>query len=166
MWQFKQLLEVSVSASNTCGDICTCDIQWYLHSCAVFHVAIVCGMSIVPLNTTSVRVSWTPVNLTVLDHYTVHYTVGGVNGTVSFSATSSSGVVSELQGGQEYWFGVTVTLNVSGSRSPDYRLPPIACKHLTLHTCLPISLHYAVFASTTYVECISWKISYYYLQWH
>ena len=138
MWQVKQLLEVSVSASNTCGDIRTCDIQWYTYLWC-FHVAIICGMSIVPLNTTSVSVSWTPVNLTVVNHYTVHYTtMGGVNGTVSFPATSSSGVVSELQGGQEYWFSVTVTLNVSGkmySRSPDYR--PIAYKHPTLHTCMP-----------------------------
>ena len=60
-------------------------------------------------------VSWTPVNLTVVDHYTVHYTtVGGVNGTVIFSTTSSSGVVSGLQEGQEYWFSITVTLNVNG----------------------------------------------------
>ena len=68
-----------------------------------------------PLNSTSVRVSWTPVNLTVVDHYTVHYTtVGGVSGVVSFPATSSSGVMSGLQGGQEYWFSVTVILNVNG----------------------------------------------------
>ena len=93
----------------------------------------------VPLNSTSVRVSWTPVNLTVVNHYTVHYTtVGGVNDAVLFPATSSSGVVTGLQGGQEYWFSVTVTLNVNGkmySRSPDYRLPPIPCKHPTLHAC-------------------------------
>ena len=103
--------------------------------------ALVSGITVVPLSSTSVRVSWTPVNLTVVDHYTVHYTtVGGVSGIVSFPATSSSGVVSGLQGGQEYWFSVTVTLNVSGkmySRSPDYRLPPIACKHPTLHACMP-----------------------------
>ena len=150
-----------MSASNTCDDVRTCDIQWY--TCGVFHVAIICGMSMVPLNSTSVRVSWTPVNLSVLDHYTVHYTtVGGVNGTVSFPATSSPGVVTGLQGGQEYWFSVTVTLNVSGkmySRSPHYRLPPIACKHPTLHACLPTPAlhvsHVAVFASTMCVEFIS-----------
>ena len=76
-------------------------------------------MSVVPLSSTSVRVSWTPVNLTVVDHYTVHYTtVGGVSSTVTFPATSSSGVVSGLQGGQEYQFSVTVTLNVSGELYP------------------------------------------------
>ena len=104
-------------------------------------IAIICGNSMIPLNSTSVRVSWTPVKLTVVDHYNVHYTtVGGVNGTISFPATSSAGVVSGLQGGQEYWFSVTVTLNVSGelySRSPDYKLPPIACKHPTLYACMP-----------------------------
>ena len=69
----------------------------------------------VPLSSTSVNVSWTPVNLTVVDHYTVHYTtVGGVNGTVTFSGTASSGVVSGLKGGQEYCFSVTVTLHVNG----------------------------------------------------
>ena len=88
-------------------------ILWYLN-CYAF-IAIVSGITAVPLSSTSVRVSWTPVNLTVVDHYTVHYTtVGGVNGIVSFPATSSSGVVSGLQGGQEYWFSVTVTLYVSG----------------------------------------------------
>ena len=102
-----------------------------------FHLALVSGITVVPLNSTSVRVSWTPVNLTVVDHYTVHYTtVGGVSGFVSFPATSSSGVVSGLQAGKEFWFSVTVTLNVSGelySRSPDYRLPLITCKHPTPH---------------------------------
>ena len=88
----------------------------------------------VPLSSTSVRVSWTPVNLTVVDHYTVHYTtVGGVSGTVSFPVTSSSGVVSGLQGGQEYWFNVTVKLNISGklfTGSPYTLLPPVACELL------------------------------------
>ena len=102
--------------------------------CVLFiHIALVSGVAVVPLNSTSVRVSWTPVNLTVVDHYTVHYTtVGGVSGIVSFPATSSSGVVSGLQGGQEYWFSVTVTLNVSGelfTGSSDYTLlPPVTCE--------------------------------------
>ena len=77
------------------------------------------------------RVSWTPVNLTVVYHYTVHYTtVGGVNGTVTFPDTVSSGVVSGLQGRQQYQFSVTVTFNISGELvtvSPDYTLPPITC---------------------------------------
>ena len=79
------------------------------------HLALVSGITVATLSSTSVRVSWTPVNLTVVDHYTVHYTtVGGVNGIVSFPANFSSGVVSGLQGGQEYWFSVSVTLNVNG----------------------------------------------------
>ena len=97
-----------------------------------FHLALVSGITVVPLNSTSVRVSWTPVNLTVVDHYTVHYTtVDGVSGIVSFPATSSSGVVSGLQGGQEYWFSVTVTLYVSGglfNGSSNYTLPPVTCE--------------------------------------
>ena len=83
-------------------------------------------MSVVALNsTTAVRVSWTPVNLhSAVDHYTVHYiTVGGTRGTLTFPGITSSGVVSGLQGGQQYQFSVTVTLNVDGeffTRSPNY----------------------------------------------
>ena len=94
--------------------------------------AIVSDVSATPLNSTSVRVSWTPVNLTVVYHYTVHYTtVGGVNGTVTFPDTVSSGVVSGLQGGQQYQFSVTVTLNISGelyTGSHNNTLPPITCE--------------------------------------
>ena len=97
------------------------------------HIALVNEVSVDALSSTSVRVSWTPVNLTVVDHYTVHYTtVGGVNGTAIFPATSSSGVVSGLQGGETYWFSVSVTLNVSGelfTRSSNYTLPPaVTCE--------------------------------------
>ena len=94
-----------------------------------FFIAIVSVLSATPLNSTSVRVTWTPVNLTVVYHYTVHYTtVGGVNGTVTFPDTVSSGVVSGLQGGQQYQFSVTVTLNISGelyTDPPEYILPPV-----------------------------------------
>ena len=72
-------------------------------------------MIVAVLNMTAVRVSWTQVNLSVVDHYTVYYTtVGGVNGTLTFPASASSGVVSGLQEGQQYQFSVTVTLNFSG----------------------------------------------------
>ena len=94
--------------------------------------AIVSLLSATPLNSTSVRVSWTPVNLTVVYLYTVHYTtVGGVSSTVTFPNTVSSGVVSGLQGGQQYQFSVTVTLNISGelfTDPPDYTLPPVSGK--------------------------------------
>ena len=64
---------------------------------------------------TSVRVSWTPVNLTVVESYTVHYTtVGGVSGTATFPASASSGEVSGLLERQQYNFSVTTTLNVNG----------------------------------------------------
>ena len=58
---------------------------------------------------------WSRVNLNVVEHYTVHYTtVGGVNGTLTFPASASSGVVSGLQEGRQHQFSVTVTLNVGG----------------------------------------------------
>ena len=100
--------------------------------CTFIHIALVSEVSVISLNSTSVNVSWTPVNLTVVHHYTVHYTtVGGASSTVSFPATSSSGVVSGLQGGETYLFSVTVTLNISGelfTGSSNYTLPPVTCE--------------------------------------
>ena len=74
------------------------------------------------INSTSVRVTWTPLNLhvSVVDHYTVHYSsiVNGRrlndSGSVAFPASVSSGVVSGLLGGQQYQFSVSVTLSVGG----------------------------------------------------
>ena len=61
-------------------------------------------------------------NLSVVDHYTVHYSRVGsgrrkrqaVTGTAVFPASASSGVVSGLQQGQQYQFSVSVSLSVSG----------------------------------------------------
>ena len=72
-------------------------------------------MSAEVLNNTAVTIFWTPVNLSVVEHYTVHYiTEGWLNGTVTFPVSASSGVVSGLQEGRQYQFSVTVALNVSG----------------------------------------------------
>ena len=94
--------------------------------------AIVSDVSGTPLNSTSVMVSWTPVNLAVMYYYTVNYTIMGVvNGTITFPSTVSSGVVSGLQGGQQYQFSVTVTLNISGelyTGSHNNTLLPITCE--------------------------------------
>ena len=69
-------------------------------------------------------VTWTPVNLSVVDHYTVHYSRVGsgarrkrlvISGTAIFPASASSGVVSGLQEGQQYQFSVSVSLNVNGA---------------------------------------------------
>ena len=69
------------------------------------------------VSSTSVRVTWTPLNEPVVDHYTVHYTLVGsggrrrqvCSGTVIFPASASSGVVSGLQEGQQYQFSVSVS---------------------------------------------------------
>ena len=82
-------------------------------------------MSVGPANSTAVRVTWTPLNLLVVDHYTVHYNsiVNGGSGrrkrqsnpeSVTFPASVSSGVVSGLLEGQQYQFSVSVTLSVGG----------------------------------------------------
>ena len=77
-------------------------------------------VSAVYINSTAVRVTWTPLDLPVVDHYTVHYSsiVNGRrlndSGSVTFPASVSSGVVSGLLGGQQYQFSVSVTLSVGG----------------------------------------------------
>ena len=82
-------------------------------------------MLVEPVNSTAVWVTWTPLNLPVVDHYTVHYSSivnGGSgrrrrqtdSGSVTFPASVSSGVVSGLLGGEQYQFSVSVTLSVGG----------------------------------------------------
>ena len=69
------------------------------------------------------RVTWTPLNEPVVDHYTVHYTLVGSggrrrrqvsSGVGTFPASVSSGVVSGLQEGQQYQFSVSVSLLIDG----------------------------------------------------
>ena len=79
-------------------------------------------VSVVSVSSSSVRVTWTPLNEPVVDHYTVHYTLVGSggrrrqvsSGTVTFPASASSGVVSGLQEGQQYQFSVSVSLLIDG----------------------------------------------------
>ena len=81
------------------------------------------------MNSSSVRVTWTPLDEPVVDHYTVYYTRVGSgrmkkqvdSGTVSFPASASSGVVSGLQEGQQYQFSVSVSISVNGQT---YTSPP------------------------------------------
>ena len=106
--------------------------------CFYIHIAIECGKSMVPLNSTSVRVSWTPVNLTVVNHYTVHYTtVGGVNDTILFPATSSSGVVTGLQGGQVYWFSVTMSM---ANCTLDHLITDCHQYHVSIQHCMQANM--------------------------
>ena len=71
------------------------------------------------INATSVSVSWTPVNLSVVDHYTIHYTLlrrgrQSGSGIVNITAGSSSGVVGGLMTGEQYQFSVSVTVSGGG----------------------------------------------------
>ena len=69
------------------------------------------------MNSTAVRVTWTPLNETVADYYTVQYSrvnVSDIVGFAIFPASTSSGVVSGLQDGQWYQFRVSVSLIVNG----------------------------------------------------
>ena len=69
-----------------------------------------------PINCSAVRVSWTPLNIPMVDHYTVHYTNIACSNmlSVTFPASASSGVVSGLQEGQQYQFSVSVSLLIGG----------------------------------------------------
>ena len=94
-----------------------------------FHLAVVRNVAVDVLDSTTVRVSWTPVNLpvAVVGSYTVHYTtVDGGSGRrrqcitqTMFPATASSGVVRGLVIGQQYQFGVSVTLVAANGQTHD-----------------------------------------------
>ena len=88
-----------------------------LYVSKLFLSATVSVVSVESASYTAVRVTWTPLNLPVVDHYTVHYSIvnGGRqsnSGTVNYPASVFSGVVSGLFGGQQYQFSVSVTLSV------------------------------------------------------
>ena len=82
------------------------------------------------------RVTWTPLNESVVDHYTVHYSrVNGgsgrrrrqvLSGTVTFPVSVSSGVVSGLQEGQQYQFSVSVSLLIGGQTFTSLPGTPLA----------------------------------------
>ena len=83
-------------------------------------IASISVVSALSINSTSVRVTWTPLNLPVVDYYTVNYssTVSRRrqidSGSATFPASVSYGVVSGLLEGQQYQFSVSVTLSVCG----------------------------------------------------
>ena len=99
------------------------------------YTAIISLMSVEPVNSTAVRVTWTSLNLPVVDHYTVHYSIvdGGSgrrrrqsnSGLVTFPASVSSGVVSGLLGGEQYRLSVSVTLSVGGQMYMSVPGPPV-----------------------------------------
>ena len=71
--------------------------------------------SVNPISCTAVRVSWSPLSVSVVDHYTVDYiNICGNSQSQTFPASASSGVVSGLQEGQQYQFSVSVSFTVSG----------------------------------------------------
>ena len=94
------------------------------------HAATISLVSVESSSNTAVRVSWTPLNLPVVFHYTVHYSIlnsgrQSNSGSVTFPASVSSGVVSGLMGGQQYQFSVSVTLSVDGVLYMSVPGPPL-----------------------------------------
>ena len=101
-----------------------------MYSSYFFHAATISLLSVESSSNMAVRVIWTPLNLPVVDHYTVHYSIvnGGRqsnSGTVTFSASVSSGVVPGLLEGQQYQFSVGVTLSVGGVLYMSVPGPPL-----------------------------------------
>ena len=90
----------------------------------LFLSAPISVVSVELVSNTAVRVTWTPLNLPVVNHYTVHYSIvnGGssrrkrqsISGSVNYPASVSSGEVSGLLGGEQYQFSVSVALSVGG----------------------------------------------------
>ena len=82
--------------------------------------AYITGVNVKTLNVTAVTVSWTPINLSAVDYYTVHFAaVSGIRrvcdrGRFNVTAGSSSGVVGGLMTGEQYQFSVPVTVSGGG----------------------------------------------------
>ena len=82
--------------------------------------AFVAGVKVEILNATAVTVSWTSINLSAVDYYTVHFAaVSGIRrvcdrGRFNVTAGSSSGVVGGLMPGEQYQFSVSVTVSGGG----------------------------------------------------
>ena len=101
-----------------------CHNQCYIISVSFSHfnliTAFVAGVKVEILNSTAVRIFWTPVNLPVVDHYTVHFAaVSRIRrecdrGRFNVTAGSSSGVVGGLMTGEQYQFSVSVTVSGGG----------------------------------------------------
>ena len=68
---------------------------------------------VIPLNATSVYVSWTIPNISPISHYTVYYnkSTDSVLSLVNLSNTSTYGVITELtDSSTEYDFRISVTI--------------------------------------------------------
>ena len=90
----------------------TCIFSLHVH---FIHAALINSVSVEYFNCSAVRVTWSPLNDLVVDHYTVHYIYFcSTSLSQTFPASASSGVVSGLQEGQKYQFSVSVSLSVSG----------------------------------------------------
>ena len=82
--------------------------------------AYITGLKVKTLNVTAVTVSWTPINLSAVDYYTVYFAaVSGIRrecdrGRFNVTAGSSSGVVGGLMTGEQYQFSVSVTVSGGG----------------------------------------------------
>ena len=88
-------------------------------------------------------------NLSVVDHYTVHYSRVGSgrrrrqtnSETAVFPANVSSGVVSGLQEEQQYQFSVSVSLSVSGqtfNSTPGTPMTAVTSMINNVEKCLPV----------------------------
>lgn len=109
-----------------------CEV-WKNQKSFILYSASVRLVSVDPLTRTAVQVTWTPLNNLPVDHYTVYYSIivndgrsrRQTAGSVTFSASVSSGVVPGLLEGQQYQFSVGVTLSVGGVLYMSVPGPPL-----------------------------------------
>ena len=106
-------------------------------------------------NCTAVRVSWTPLNIPMVDHYTVHYTNIACGNSLSetFPVSASSGVVSGLQEGQQYQFSVTVSFTVSGQvfKSIIGSMQAITGDYVCMYVCWRMGI---ILSNTSYIHVL------------
>ena len=106
--------------------------------------------SAVALSSTSVNVTWIPLNEPVVDlSYIVYYARVNISKsrqrgpeTATFPANASSGVVSGLQEGQQYNFSVSVTLIINGQTYNSTPGEPLTVMTgiICIHLCVIVDL--------------------------
>ena len=109
--------------------------------CIYFHAVVINFSVLKVLDDVTVAAAWEPVQSPDLSHYTVYYKPDTSQAkmnkrqtneeelTVVFPAGSSSGLIGELEEGENYLFSIAVYYNISGKlyegNKSDYAQPSI-----------------------------------------
>ena len=100
-------------------------------TCILFSIARVYGFNITKINNTAVLVTWQPITVQEVKHYTVYYiSTSECNrqsdmSNKTFPAGSSEGVIGGLQDNLNYLFSLSVTYEINGVDYEGERTQPI-----------------------------------------